>query len=91
MCILCRLWDKRIYLDENSEFSFHLLVIEQIYYNPKIPIGPESFHSNFNKQLYSTYLNFHQVIELLLKIQYENIIKINSISNYTILMLDETK
>jgi len=48
--------------------------------HPRTTNGPESFHSHFNKQFYTPHPHVHQVIAVLLEIQTENMIKINSIS-----------
>jgi hypothetical protein len=68
------------YIDENSEFPPHLWALSPIFDHPITTNGPESFHSHFNKQFYTPHHHVHQVIAVLLEIQTENKIKINSIS-----------
>jgi hypothetical protein len=68
------------YIDENSELSPHLWASSPIFDHPKTTNGPESFYSHVNKQFYIPHPHLHQVIAVLLEIQTENTIKINSIS-----------
>jgi len=68
------------YIDENSKFPPHLWVSSPIFDHPRTTNGPESFHSHYNSQFYTTHPYIHQVIAALLEIQTENITKINSIS-----------
>lgn len=50
-----------------------------IFDHPRTTNGPESFHSHFNSQFYTTHPHVYQVIAVLLEIKTKNIIKINSI------------
>ncbi|KAL4111982.1 hypothetical protein QTP88_015835 [Uroleucon formosanum] len=46
--------------------------------------GPESFHSHFNEQFYTSHPSIHQVIHILLDIQSESYLKIYSIKEQNI-------
>lgn len=49
--------------------------------NPKTSNGAESFHKHYNSQFYAAHPHIHQVIDIIIAIQSETDLKINSINN----------
>jgi hypothetical protein len=66
------------YIHENSEYPL-IRGHHQIFDYPRTTNRPESFYSNFNKQFYTPHSHVY-FIAVLLEIQTENKIKVNSIS-----------
>ncbi|XP_022169254.1 uncharacterized protein LOC111033019 [Myzus persicae] len=66
------------YISEDSQFPPFIWAEEPQTY-PRTTNGPESFHSNYNQQFYKQHPNYQNVINLLIEIQTETNLKVNSI------------
>ncbi|KAF0709816.1 FLYWCH-type domain-containing protein [Aphis craccivora] len=71
------------YIDSNCNFPPILWAFEPNG-NPKTTNNAESFHKHYNSQFYTPHPHIHQVIDILMQIQSETDLKINSIKNNVI-------